>query len=445
MLRISIQYYVSSLYAAGNHRAQDIFIISAQVLGGNSVCRISFIESQDGTLGYRQHDGIAEAGLTVLWSESNSFIPYPTDEDGKTSLLVASRSMAGKLQLELLRSTGPSLLPPPQRIETALAYNGNLTLAKTSSTYSIDLVNTFERTTGNPPCTDVHVLRFRNGTFDVIQDVTQPGDLSSFVAWADLRGIGRADCLLNTRQTNGSIAIRPMLCSSSQLGDYLSGFRNGLGAVISVIYAPLSDPETYSTDGASSAPLAATNALARNVSLTASLSSSNPEISAMTHSRSQLVYFPAWVVRQVIVVPSAKHPDVVARSDYTYLNARIDFDGRGWLGFEKMTKIDQVLGTSDSTWYSQEFPFLGQVMSTTRSKTMGDDQADQLLQDKKYSWGKTQCSDGGISSWWPAWINWAIFWRFITFNLYQNIKRNRNTKVKPSRVSTIFSSSGSCV
>ncbi|KAF4593628.1 hypothetical protein EYR40_008416 [Pleurotus pulmonarius] len=343
-------------------QAEDIFIMYSAYQGGTNKVQIEFLQSDaNGRLQYCSGRPLLNVAQNIAWTSNINFLPYCADDDGKTSLLVVSPDMHGNLQLQMIRSSGPTLLSPDAPITTSIAYNGNVTLAKTSSTTSIDLVNTFEMQYSSTPQTQVTVLRFFNGTFTILDDVKQPGVSSTFVAWADLRGIGRSDCLLGTSNVSGTIAITPLPAASSQPPDFVCGYDNGMGAKLAVSYSPLSDPNTYTTDStdASKSPVSAVNAMARNVSFTANLSSSSVTQSS-THTRSQIIYFPSYVVNKLKHTPYAARPDVVDESDYTYKTAKYEYDGRGWLGFETITKTAPCLGSSIGTDYCQEFPLISQ-------------------------------------------------------------------------------------
>ncbi|KAF4571716.1 hypothetical protein EYR40_008236 [Pleurotus pulmonarius] len=349
----------------GNH-AEDVFLMWSK----SAFVQIDLLESQNGSLVYRSDEPLASAGKTIDYLSTISFLPFGADEDGKTSLLVATKNLSGNLQVQMLRSTGPTLLPPTAPIVTNIPYDGNLTLARTTTPFAVDLLNTFSPTAGS---TKVDVLRFFGDSFVMVAGVTQPGVHSSFVSWADLRGIGRADCVLSTMDTTGKLSIAPMPCSTLQPIDYVTGYENGLGAKVSVTYAPLSDRTTYTTDATSrlsngvGSPLSAVNGMARNVSFTTTLSSSSASALSpvAAQGRSQIVYFPSYVVKQLSHAPYAAKPGLVDETAYTYKNARYSYDGRGWQGFESVDKISRSLGSQVTTAYYQDFPLLGQIKSVT--------------------------------------------------------------------------------
>ncbi|KAF9064010.1 hypothetical protein BDP27DRAFT_1334218 [Rhodocollybia butyracea] len=344
---------------------EDVFLFSPN----GEHCEISLLESQNGTLKLQTNAGLKRAGESITWTDTIIVLPYSIDEDGKTSLLVASENTgSGTLALQLLRGDGRTLLPSPSPIDTYISYNGNLATARVSSTSSLDLVNTFDVQSDK---TEITVLKFLDGNF---------GPSYANSTWGDFRGIGRLDLMLNTQnQIEGQFDVSPV--------DFIAGYTNGMDARIDISYAPLSDRTMYSTDDdVSTAPLAALNGMARNISSIADLSTS--AVSNTSHSRSQIIYFPSWVVKHVTSTPYAAKPDVKEQTQYAYRNARFDYEGRGWLGFEKVTKSSEVIGTAEETSYVQNFPFIGQVCGT-QTKT----KAGEMLETKAYEW-----SDGGGKS-----------------------------------------------
>lgn len=379
----------------GDH-AEDVFLISSKFAQGSNSVHIDLLQSQEGRLVYRSDQPLAGVGQSISWVPTIAFLPYDAEDDGKTSLLVATKDLSGNLQVQMLRSTGPTLLPPGEPITTNIAYSGNITLARATSPFTVDIVNTFATISGT---TNVDVLRFFSNSFVRVTGVTQPGVHSSFVSWADLRGIGRADCLLATHDTTGKLSIATMPCSTLQPVDYVTGYENGLGAKVNVTYAPLSDRTTYTTDATPEtdnnevgSPLSAINGLSRNVSFTSALSSTSasPISAVAAHSRSQIVYFPSYVVCRLSQAPYAAQPSVLDETQYTYKNARYSYEGRGWEGFESITKISKTLGSQVKTEYYQEFPLL----SRTKYVSSAVENTSTLLQTTSNVWSSTSGNNG---------------------------------------------------
>lgn len=62
--------------------------------------------------------------------------------------------------------------------------------------------------------------------------------------------------------------------------------------------------------------------------------------------------------------PLPNNPSAMSSVDYIYTNARVQAGGRGFLGFETLTSIDNQTGVSTLTEYHQDFPFIGRPKKT---------------------------------------------------------------------------------
>lgn len=345
--------------------ADDVFLITPAMNGSTRYPAINFFESVDAKLTYRSGSSFRNVAANIPFTTSTSFMGFSADGDGKTSILVVSRNTNGYLVLQLLRSTGPSLIADPQPTVTSTLYNGNLTVNRVSSTSTVDLINSFDGLSGP----QLGVLRFDGEKFYAIDGVLQPKSVSqgSTVRWADLNGVGRANCLLGTYNvSSGNLSVYSMPCSVSQPIDYISSYDNNIGALTSITYASLSDPDTYTTSGAASnyAP-AFVNAMSRGVASSIALTASSSQTAP--RNRTELVHYPSFVTRQVSTRPLASKPDVKEEATYKYKNALVTFDGRGWLGFETITKVSDPVGLSQTSSYFQRFPLIGQISATTTS------------------------------------------------------------------------------
>jgi hypothetical protein len=114
--------------------------------------------------------------------------------------------------------------------------------------------------------------------------------------------------------------------------DLLTGINNGLSTT-SITYAPLTNTSVYSKDN----------------------SASYPQVD---------VQAPIYVVSQVT---TSNGVGGTYSSSYSYVGAKLDLNGRGFLGFRQMTVKDLQTGITDITNYLQSFPYLGLVASTTKS------------------------------------------------------------------------------
>ncbi|KAG5219432.1 hypothetical protein IMY05_C4904000300 [Salix suchowensis] len=339
--------YIGGYFYAGDFERRGCVPHVVQGRHNSTIVHIDLLESQDGNLVYRSDQPLADAGKTITWLSTISFLPFGADEDGKTSLLVATKNLSGNLQVQMLRSTGPSLLPPTAPIVTDIAYSGHLTLARTTTPLAVDLVNTFATVGGS---TNVDVLRFANDSFVKVAGVTQPGVHSSTVSWADLRGIGRADCVLSSLDFSGKMSIAPCPVRLSSLSTISLVTRTGLArrSALHTHHSAIAHVH-YRRDFSVQrnwyrVPAASCQWIGSTIS-------------------DRLLPF---LRRQAAChAPYAAKPGLVDETVYTYKNARYSYDGRGWQGFESVDKISRSLGSQVTTAYYQDFPLVGQIKSVT--------------------------------------------------------------------------------
>jgi hypothetical protein len=321
-------------------------------------------------------------GKAVLWTDTTTFLPYRVDEDGKTGLLSLSKNSNNKLQYQILRSTGSNLLTPSSSVTTSFTYTGDIALTRTTSHGTADLLNITSTSKGAV----VTVLRFYNDALVEVNNVQQPGTdkvKGCTFHTADLRGTGRAGCLFTQYDSSNKMKLFFLPSAAAQPNDCIGGYANGLGATVSVIYAPLSDSDVYSaSEDDVGSTTAALNALAQNTASSYNPGSSTTP-STRVHSRGHLVHSPKYVVRELkACAHPSLHPDLVAQTTFKYQNARIDFDGRGWLGFKSISKIHQHRNTTSTTTYLQAFPFIGRISQILTSETS----TGKALRGKTYKW-----------------------------------------------------------
>ncbi len=141
-------------------------------------------------------------------------------------------------------------------------------------------------------------------------------------------------------------------------GDQLQTITDGLGATTSVQYSALtnSDPlrQVFQRSWGAKYP-SADVASSLVVVYVHTISDGRPETNDGSHSY---------------------------RFRHFYSGARIDRDGRGWLGFEKVDLIDESSGVTTRTVHATEFPEVGGVQSVSVAVT----KTGELLQEKKYDY-----------------------------------------------------------
>ncbi|KAF8661352.1 hypothetical protein AX16_001447 [Volvariella volvacea WC 439] len=370
--------------------AEDVFIVIPGPEGSTS-CEVQLLKSVYGAgLQYFNQNILDNGGYSVPW-KSTTFFSHSLDDDGKTGLLALSENN-GHLEYQVLRSTNQNLVCQSNTVPTGIPYNGAASLARTTSTHALDLVNVFYADGATEP--QITVLRFTNDAFVSVKRLQLPDYLvGSNFSLADRRGIGMTDGLFTSSDSSeGKLKLRLLPCAVTKPVDFMVGYQNGLGAKFAVDYAPLTDPNVYTaSDQQSSNTKSALNASSRNVTATATLGSdSTTRDTGAGRGRSVLVHFPKYVVKSIssCALPTTA-PDVLQVETYNYTNARLSYDGRGWLGFEKMVKSSSPTNTVVTSTYYQQFPLIGQTSEVQTTDNLG-----VPLLDNTFSWVGVSVNSG---------------------------------------------------
>ena len=154
-------------------------------------------------------------------------------------------------------------------------------------------------------------------------------------AGGDFTGNGLSDWLCTA--SSGTVSVNR---TDFSYPDLVVGITNGFGGEIDIVYAPLTDSAVY-TRGTGDPRM-----LNRMVNEGYPL---------------QDVQNAMYVVSDYQLTDS--DPSYDYQHSYTYADARIDLDGRGWMGFATITHTDHQLQSQTSTTYLQEFPWNGQASS----------------------------------------------------------------------------------
>lgn len=184
---------------------------------------------------------------------------------------------------------------------------------------------------------------FDAGVAGIEGDVLLPGDAN---------GDGKADALRLTIGADHQIQVVPYL-SAGDVPDLVASIVNPLGGRADIAYAPLSDATVYSTTSAAGFPAGSGRRFP------------NP----MTPT-----WFPAQNVigRALRVVSRTSESSdsdhnrfaYAATTTFTYADARIDLEGRGWQGFRETSRVEETTGSVTTTTYAQDYPFTGRVVAT---------------------------------------------------------------------------------
>ncbi len=150
----------------------------------------------------------------------------------------------------------------------------------------------------------------------------------------DFNGDGKTDILWDGRTgaDNRSTGTRAMWLSNAVPADIVTSITTGIGASLAVTYKPLTDASVYTKDSTAIVPM---------LDLQGAM----------------------YVVSRV---DAGNGIGGTLSSTYAYVGAKVDLDGRGFLGFRKMTVTDLQTNIVQATAYRQDFPFTGLVANGTR-------------------------------------------------------------------------------
>jgi hypothetical protein len=172
-----------------------------------------------------------------------------------------------------------------------------------------------------------------DGTFGpMVPWIQSINGLSGYsTAFADVNGDGKADGItyyVSTGGMNVFTASTPV-----QAFEQIGSVATGLAATTQITYAPLTNSVVYTKDSGAVFPLAD-------------------------------VQSPMFVVSRV---DNSNGVGGNYSTTYSYVGARADLAGRGFLGVRQMKVLDLQTNILQTTNYRLDFPFLMQVASTTRT------------------------------------------------------------------------------
>ena len=155
----------------------------------------------------------------------------------------------------------------------------------------------------------------------------------------DFNRDGLVDWVRGFKGNNGESA-KGFIMNESSVPDLLLSAEDGLGRMASITYKPLTDPSVY-TKGSGAA---------------------FPELDIVSP-----MYVVASVSQDDGKTETPGNLEGQAVMTYSYAGARVQVQGRGFLGFRTVTARDEQTGILTTTTYNQSHPFTGQVdASVTR-------------------------------------------------------------------------------
>lgn len=194
-----------------------------------------------------------------------------------------------------------------------------------------------------------------SGTYDSGVDVATGRAPTALAFWpGDVNGDGRSDLLQAWQGGGGTLELSTFL-AAGDFPDLLASFVDGLGGRFRMTYRPMSDESVY-CPGPRDPGGGTTEALAYRDTL-------SPTVMPI-----QVV---AGGNRQLLAGHLAENdPGKNSRTySYAYTHrysaAKIDHDGRGWLGFATSDRLEQSPGKLTSTTYNQPYPKSGTVDQVT--------------------------------------------------------------------------------
>ncbi|WP_282609411.1 FG-GAP-like repeat-containing protein, partial [Pelagibius sp. Alg239-R121] len=284
------------------------------------------------------------AGLsTASWSATRrSVVPFDYNGDGLSDLLM--QGVNGSRQSILLINNGNGF---EQFVDlatlggTSTAFWGQDRRRAIPIDYNGDgLDDVFLQ--GNNKDRGSYLLVNNGDGFNNFEDVSAPWGLTT-AHWAadrrnfftlDANGDGATDILLQAVDTK-----RPsrLLTADKAAPDLLISANDGLGRVASITYKSLTDATVYTKGSAATFPEIDIQAPMYVVS---SVSQDDGKTETPGNLEGQAVI------------------------NYSYAGAKVNTEGRGFLGFRTVTARDEQTGILTTTTYNQTYPFTGQVDSS---------------------------------------------------------------------------------
>ncbi|WP_282611298.1 polymorphic toxin-type HINT domain-containing protein [Pelagibius sp. Alg239-R121] len=152
----------------------------------------------------------------------------------------------------------------------------------------------------------------------------------------DVNGDGLVDWVRAYRNASGTYSMITWLNNSGG-SDLLVSGTDGLGRVASITYKPLTDDSVYTKGSGASFPEIDIQA---PMYVVASVSQDDGKTETPGNLEGQAVI------------------------NYSYAGAKVNTEGRGFLGFRTVTARDEQTGILTTTTYNQTYPFTGQVDSS---------------------------------------------------------------------------------
>lgn len=319
---------------------------SAYVSVSTSIDNVSFADQVDSDLG------------TMSTQDQIAFLPADVNGDGMTDLLQVwqepgNGSTTLHLTSYLCNGAGGFVAGPDTPfVNQSLNQNGFYPMGFNGGAQT-NILNKW--ISGDNKLMFTVYASSPDGSFRMISDF-DAGAAGTTVANAsfvggDVNGDGKADLLMITAGTNSQPVVTPFT-SSGAYPDLVSSITNPLGGVTTIQYAPISDSSVYTP-------------VAQDYPSAAGLRYPNPLTPAQFPVQS--------VLGQAIYVVSSyaeSNDSSSNRFSYSagyamsYTNAQVNMLGRGWEGFETVSKLNLNTGLRIVQTYNQDYPMTGTLAAT---------------------------------------------------------------------------------
>lgn len=347
--------------------------LSAMDVNGDGMSDLVYISKDNPTEPFKITPLFSNQGTSYKQGQTQSFplfrgasgqlLASDVNGDGMSDVIYAyfNPESDGSLDLSIYFSQGEDFVAhnqsqsyPGQGWLMAMEVNGDnltdLTYVNTSNTDKFEFVNYLS--TGNN-------FQLGQTTTNNIAPGQNPMPL-------DINGDAKTDLLLS-QTISGNIAKFKLtkIIASGPYPDLIDSLDNAIGGLITIDYKPLTDPSIYQM--AISDPIGPypVNSVLNKISgATHALGSSAEVIGSTTGATYPVVNV---TLPTYAVASYALHDGRGSTYPYSYFyrDAKVDRNGRGWLGFQSQTMTDSSSQNITNTYYHQLFPLSGKTDSTT--------------------------------------------------------------------------------
>lgn len=211
---------------------------------------------------------------------------------------------------------------------------------------------------------------FDAGTWDQSSGSDFTSNTGKLTSAGDVNGDGLNDFVAFGAATSAPTGVNIGLAQGvggTTSGDLMTKATNGLGGVIGITYAPMTDPETY-TPGAVGE--------GAGLAFFAKVAAQSYSADAAQYPIQNVVGGKVFLVKSVTETadPAIQKSQYRYTTDYSYTDAKLDMLSGRWLGFASKTRLYTNDGKQTVETYSQSYPQNGKTL--TREVTCGSGATD---------------------------------------------------------------------